>query len=478
MAVHLHKRAKDELRRGARALIETPVGFARGVLGDDLWGKQEEILDSVAKYPLTAVKACHSSGKTHVAARAALWWVARFRDGICITTAPTWNQVRRVMWGQIHQALEKSWVKFPHVNQTEICLGPSNYLAGLSTSEGVNFQGFHGKILIILDEAPGINPDIWEAIEGIRAGGDVRLLALGNPTVASGPFFECFKPDSLWNRITISAFDTPNFRGIDMERLLEMSEEEIAASPREYLTTRRWVRERWHQWGPDHRLWVSRVLGEFAEQDADSLYSLAWLSVAKQNAFDPDPTDRWYAGLDIAGPGQAETALCIRRGQQIVGIWAWQKEDPRQEVLDVLRPFRDRGIVVQGDAIGQGHYFLRDLEKAGYPVAFVNVGLPSSEPKRFASLKAEIYWELRDTLQANQLAFPKDRPMQSIVERTIGQLSTVRFTETERGQVIIESKESLARRGVASPDLGEAVILCFAKSAKIRPRSARKVHAV
>jgi len=58
---------------------------------------------------------------------------------------------------------------------------------GLSSNEGVRFQGWHGKILVVIDEAPGVRPDIYEAIEGIRAGGDVRILALGNPTLASGP---------------------------------------------------------------------------------------------------------------------------------------------------------------------------------------------------------------------------------------------------------------------------------------------------
>ena len=63
---------------------------------------------------------------------------------------------------------------------------------GLSTSEGVRFQGWHGKILIVIDEAPGVKPEIYEAIEGIRAGGDVRLLAHGNPTISSGPFYDAY----------------------------------------------------------------------------------------------------------------------------------------------------------------------------------------------------------------------------------------------------------------------------------------------
>jgi len=53
------------------------------------------------------------------------------------------------------------------------------------------FQGVHGNhVLFVLDEAPGIQPEIWEAIEGPRAGGDVRIVALGNPTVPGWPFHD------------------------------------------------------------------------------------------------------------------------------------------------------------------------------------------------------------------------------------------------------------------------------------------------
>lgn len=170
------------------------------------------------------MKACHASGKTFVAAVAVLWWVTRFPDGIVVTTAPTWTQVERVLWGEIHRAAQRSRIKYPALNQTELKLGPGNYAIGLSTNEGVRFQGFHGDhILIILDEAPGVLPEIYEAIEGIRAGGDVRVLALGNPTIASGPFHDAFTANrDLWRTFTISAFDTPNLAGLSLPDVLAL----------------------------------------------------------------------------------------------------------------------------------------------------------------------------------------------------------------------------------------------------------------
>ena len=240
--------------RQLQRLIKDPSSFAERVLGYDLWSKQKEILQpsafadscalipklwaawlSVATRRRTAVKACHASGKTLAAAAAVLWWITYHMDGIVVTTAPSWTQVEKVLWGEIWSAIYGARIGYPKPSATEIRLGPNRYAIGLSTNEGVRFQGFHGSVLIVLDEAPGVLPEIWEAIEGIRAGGDVRVLALGNPTISSGPFYDAFTSNREdWNLITIPAFATPNLRGLTVESLLELTEEELDQNPRPY----------------------------------------------------------------------------------------------------------------------------------------------------------------------------------------------------------------------------------------------------
>jgi hypothetical protein len=159
-------------------LARDPASFARVILGHDVWSKQAQILQSVAKYPRTAVKACHASGKTFTAAEVVLWWITTQPQAIAVTTAPTLTQVTKLMWGEIHAMVSRSKIKYPHPTATSLVLGPGRYAIGLSTNEGVRFQGFHGNVLVVLDEAPGILPQIWEAIEGIRAGGDVQIPAI------------------------------------------------------------------------------------------------------------------------------------------------------------------------------------------------------------------------------------------------------------------------------------------------------------
>ena len=156
-------------------------------------------------------------------------------------------------------------------------------------------------------------PEIYEAIEGIRAGGDVRVLALGNPTIASGPFYDTLTTNRQgWNGITISAFDTPNLEGITLERLLEMPESELDQAPRPYLTSRRWVREKYFEWGHGHPLWESRVLGNFPAQSEDALISLAWLEQARdrQSTVTTDPIE---AGVDVAEAARTKrSCACVR----------------------------------------------------------------------------------------------------------------------------------------------------------------------
>src|SRR5205809_3524194 len=85
--------------------IQDPIAFSRRAFGHDHWGMQAKILESVAQNRRTAVKACHSSGKTFCAADAVLWWITTHPDGIAVTTAPTWMQVQRLLWEEIRKSV-------------------------------------------------------------------------------------------------------------------------------------------------------------------------------------------------------------------------------------------------------------------------------------------------------------------------------------------------------------------------------------
>jgi phage terminase large subunit len=438
-----------------------PVEFSRDILGHDHWGVQAEILRSVANNRRTAVKACHSSGKTFCASDAVLWWITAHPDGIAITTAPTWTQVEKVLWGEIRKSVGGAAIRYPKPCKTRLDLGPNRYALGLSTNEGVRFQGWHGKILIVIDEAPGVLPEIYDAIEGIRAGGDVHVLALGNPTIASGPFYDAFSVNrDNWSLFTIGAFDTPNLEGLDLESLLALTEDDLDRNIRPYLTTRRWVKEKHKEWGPGHPLWESRVLGRFPTQSQDALLSLAWLEAAQQRV----PTQvseqtPLIAGIDVAGPGEDETVVVIRRGNDIIEIRSIAESDARGELVAALLPYQGQLGLVNVDCAGIGWYMAQHLDDY-FDVQPVNVGSAAADSEHFANLKAELYWGLRMRFESGDVAAMKD-------SKTVAQLASLRYRHNARGQVVIESKEEARKRGVRSPDRAEAVMLAFAPDMRV-----------
>jgi phage terminase large subunit len=467
MAVSSTAISPADARVVARRLADDPEWFVTEILGHDPWEVPRRILHAIAQpRARVAVKSCHSSGKTFTAAEIVLWWV--FAGGIALTTAPTDAQVKEVLWNEIRLAHQRA--RFPLgglLNQKEFRLAPDAYAIGLSTDQGVRFQGFHGRVLIVLDEAPGVRPDIYDAIRGIRAGGDVRLLALGNPVIASGPFYDAFTAQrSGWTTFTISAFDTPNLAGLSIEDVLAMTPEELGQNTRPYLPTRLWVKEMYEELGPRSPLYAARVLGEFPAQGEDSLLWLSWLEAARARRLWPTPKDPWAAGLDVAGPGEDETVLVVRHGPRIVAQKAWTDADPRGAVVALLREYADRQIDVYVDSIGIGYYMARhitsELQRTGkLQVHAVNVGEQALDPERYANWKAELYWGLRQRCEQGDIAGLTD-------DVTISQMAGLRYKHTARGQVQIESKEDARRRGVRSPDRAEAVMLAFARPHQMR----------
>lgn len=442
--------------------------FAKSVLGHDLWSTQRAIMRAVDRpRARVAVKACHASSKTYTAAEITIHALVKYRPVTVVTTAPTWHQVETLLWGEIHKALNLAPVKLPDLlaalNTTDIIIEKGvRFAEGISTTEAVRFQGYHagegGIVLIILDEAPGVRAEIFEAIDGIRAGGDVRVLMIGNPTIASGPFYDAFTSNrESWQTFTIGAFDTPNLAGLTLDNVLAMTPTELAHNERPYLISRQWVREMYDEWGPGHPLWQARVMGQFPDQAEDALYSLSWLEAARLR---PAVTGngRCHAGLDVAGPGEDETSLWVREGSSILLAQHWSQADPRGEVTAALTPYLNRLDAVNVDATGIGHYMAAHLKDQGFPVRDVNVGESARDPEKFANLKAELYWSARERLSQGDVNGLVD-------DRALAQLAGIRYSHNSRGQVAIEKKEDARKRGAKSPDRAEGFILCFAPGA-------------
>ena len=459
--------------------------FATVALGHRLWNMQEAILDELDQpRARVAVKACHASSKSFTAAGAVLWWTCSV-GGIALTSAPTGRQARKVLWSEIKKQYNRAreplggyMMKSPELRYSD-----ANYALGFSTDDPHNWHGFHAdKLLIILDEAPGISDETYDAIMGIAAGGDVRILLLGNPVIVGGRFWRIFNESedrSRWTTHTIDAFDTPNLVDLDLHDPDNL--QEFVALPHDspilndnplpYLVTRHFVHEAYHEWGEENPQWQARVRGQFPEFDEYALYSLSWLEQARNRRIpEIDLLNAPFeGGLDVAGPGSDETALCIREGPKIHGIWGWKQADTKEKVLELCRKYmalaaaKGKRFTLKVDAEGVGYHYALELKKAGIPVTRIRGQAKPRDTERFAKAKDEMYWDLRLALKDGRVANLND-------DTTISQAVSPRWRESpSTGKIEVESKEKLRSRGIKSPDRLEAVVFAFARAQKLAP---------
>src|SRR3990167_5331214 len=210
-----------------------PQVFCENLFKSRLWSKQVAILNSLRDNKYTAVKSANTIGKTHDAALAVLWFIMTHRPAKVITTAPTFLQVEEILWKEIASLYHKS--KYPlggSLLKTNLTFTDETFAMGISTNEVYRFQGFHSPyLLVVIDEAAGVPPEIWEAIESLHP---YRVLAIGNPNEVAGNFYECFR-SSLWNQLSISCQDAVDW---------QVKNGKIPG-----LVSQEWIRERKEEWG-------------------------------------------------------------------------------------------------------------------------------------------------------------------------------------------------------------------------------------
>lgn len=470
-----------------------PVYFVEQRLRHRTWDIQRRILRDVLTVPSAqvAIKACHSSSKTFTAADCVIDWLVVQR-GKCIITGPKHEQVLAQLWAEVRETMRTVDLGVPPPFKGSWELGPQVWARPMTTDEAVNFEGWHGKFLIVLDEGRGVDGALFGPIEGARSGADVRVLMQSNPITVGGPYHEAFRQHrAAWNTITISAFDTPNLRGLidrpaddyDDEHLRDlvvewaertMRDEGLSGlqALRQYeqantewpmLCLRSWVYEMFLKYELGDPELDGRVFARFPTKDTSALVPLAWAERAGRAAT-PDPDLPIEAGVDVAGPGEDETVVYIRQGGHVRGPWSF-RGDARGEVLACLREQAGTGLKWCKVDTVWGWYFAQHLYDHGVPVVPVNVGRhplgvnPVDEQHArddYDKLRDQLYWVLRSWFRENRVTGLTDA-------ETVGQVTSIRYGRTPTGKRKIEPKVDLKKRtGGKSPDRAEALMLAFA----------------
>ena len=409
----------------------SPVQFAREALTVNLWSKQEEVLNALRDDPRVAVKSGNGLGKGFSAAVAILWFLCCHDPAVVLSTAPTFRQVRHVLWREVHQLYRRA--PFPlggKLLETRLEMSDGRFALGLSADSDEEFQGFHSpNMLIVVDEAEGVEEPIYEAIEAVMTSENCRVLLIGNPTTMSGTFRRAFYEDrDLYHTITISALDSPNMQA--------------GRAVIRGLATRRWVEERKKVWGEENPIYQARVLGEFPDQGEDTLIALSHIEAAAKRERSSPPDSE---AVVVARFGSDKSVILRRRGMVVEEIMAYRG-------LDTMKLAGH--VVAAIDACRPQEVLVDRLREQGYRVRGVNVGRAARDSEHYANLRAEGYWNLRQLFLDGSMCIPPDNEL-------VGQLAGLHYTFNSLGRVLIESKEEMRQRSVPSPDKADALMLAF-----------------
>lgn len=429
-------------------------------------------------------RGCIVTHNSHIAARAVGWWVACHPPGTArvVTTASTFRQVRNVLWPHIRRLHSK-------YDLPGDCLTVEWKVDGTVVADGFSpadhdeaaVQGVHAPhLLVVVDEAGGLGPTLGNALEALMTGGHTRMLVLGNPpTHEEGTWFERICQSRLYNVITIGWEHTPNFTGEPTDDCAACPDEVEPHKVGTHLIDQTWVDDLIDQFGADSAFVEAKVHGRFPRITASKTIPLFWLEAAAQND-DPEVSDVISLGCDIAADGGDEFAIAeYDRGQvglihassgmananavDVAGVIAAKAREAvaTHQARGVKRPVR---VKIDGIGVGWGvasilQTWVKEKRLEGVQIVVVNVAERAGDPNKFSNQRAEMWWNGRLAVQPD--AQGRQRIRVNLDRRTLAQLATPSFKSDSAGRIVIEAKKDIKKRGMPSPDRGEAALLAL-----------------
>lgn len=435
--------------------------WAQEKLGISLWSKQVEIANALINHKKVAVKSCHGSGKSYLASIIVAWWVdTRYgTDSVVVSTAPTYEQVNKILWRYIRQHWGKNDL-MGNVTQTDEWKDSKGEVVAWgrkpADTNTQGFQGIHssGGVLAVIDEACGVNQTIFTGVEAITTGSLDRILAIANPDIPSSEFGRIFlKDDPSWHKITISAFDTPNFT------------EEGKNMPRKALdglVSVEWVEDKKRSWGVDSARYKSKILGEFTTDGGVNLFSLETLMRGQSTELNYTEESRPVLGCDIARYGDDYTVLYSFRDGKARLVDKWSKVNS----METARRIRDyawqlgaREVRIDGVGMG-GPVMDRVAELSDGRYETVGMVGNASSPDLDLWYNARAYWfdNVRERMFNGEIDIDfEDKELED-------ELGDLQYKFSSRGAIQIESKDDIRKRTDKSPDFADAFIYACAQT--------------
>ncbi len=455
-------------------LAAFPWGEAGGPLedqeGPDTWqiealefiGAQVKARKFNGKDPVSAIRAAvssgHGIGKSTLQAWLVVWIMSTRPFCRGTVTANTATQLDTKTWAAIQtwakRAITADW--FEINTQRMYAKGHrEDWFCAPQSCKEENSEAFAGQhaasstSFYIIDEGSAVPDKIYEVAEGGLTDGEPMIFVFGNCTRSDGMFYRiCFGGlRNLWRSIVV---DSRSSRFTNKGQI------------QEWLETH----------GEDSDFFRVRVRGLAPAASDLQFIDTRRVSTAQAReafAFADDPL---VCGLDIARGGQDNAVFRFRRGYDArsikpIKIPGEQCRDSMRlvsvavEVLntsygDPADPQRVAMLFIDGTGIG-GPIYDR-LVQLGYgarctEVQFGSVAPEETHGQKYANMRAFIWAKGKEWLSRG--AVDADPQLEA-------DLTGPGYKHDRQDRLLLESKEELKKRGLSSPDDGDALMLTFA----------------
>lgn len=428
-------------------------------LGPDAWQLEEfeklafHIRDNINRKAvgldmipyLLAIASGHGIGKSAFVAWLILWLMSTRRHVRGVVTANTQIQLEGKTWAELNKwhtmAINKDWFKWTATKF--YCLlepeGEKNWMfecVPWNEERTEAFAGLHNassSAVMIFDEASAVPDKIWEVAEGAMTDGEPFWFTFGNPTRNTGRFRECFgKFRHRWRNRHIDSRSVRITNKTQINKLIE-------------------------DHGLESDLVKVRVRGMFPSAGDKQFISCDAVEAAIARELIIDRGAPLVMGIDFSRGGSAMNVIRFRQGRDARSIKPirWSSRDTtftENKIAETIDRFNPDGIC--GDGGGVGGPIIDRLRLRGYKIIEVQFGSSAEDSNRFANKRAEMWHRTKEWLAIGCL--DDDNQLRD-------DLIGPEYSFTAKDQLLIEGKEHMESRGLASPDDGDALALTHAQ---------------
>lgn len=442
-------------------------GQLSGATGPKPWQRQF-LLDlgaHVASHPFNgvdvvpAVRMAISSGvgpgKTALLAWILHWLMDTRPDCKCRVTANTVTQLETVTWAEITKWGQLKLTADRWKITSEMMYVPgdrSNWFAVRTTCAPENaqaFAGWHNKFSAtanFFDEGGTIPEEIFEKGRGIEMDGESFQFVFGQCSRRSGQLHRAVfgSEQDIWDHRVVNGYD-------------------VVTSPVVMALYREWE----EKYGADEDYCRVHIKG--LPPNADELQYIDHVRVqqAARNLVQPVSGDPLVCGVDVSGGGSAWSVARFRRGNDArtippIRLTGQQTVANDRQMLvsklaNVLYEYDIAGMFIDS---AFGAVIVSKLRDMGYSqVHEVNFGGPSMDDHDL-NMRASMWRRMKEWLPLGAIP-ERDQRLQDDLEGP-------GYHINRQGKLVLESKQEMQERGVASPDDGDALALTFAQKVRAK----------